>query len=109
MPRTKKTTEAEVSPVAATEQPKRKRTATPKSTAAATPKPATAASHKHKTKKSTPQESPSEQPVAVPVISQEEIARLAYSYWEARGFGPGSPEEDWLRAERELLVLAQDR
>lgn len=35
--------------------------------------------------------------------SREEIARLAYSYWEARGYQGGSPEEDWLRAERELL------
>lgn len=32
----------------------------------------------------------------------EEIARLAYSYWEARGYQGGSPEEDWLRAEMEL-------
>jgi len=32
----------------------------------------------------------------------EEIARLAYSYWEARGGQGGSPEEDWRRAEREL-------
>jgi hypothetical protein len=31
----------------------------------------------------------------------EEIARLAYSYWEARGCTGGSAEEDWLRAERE--------
>ena len=33
---------------------------------------------------------------------QEEIARLAYSYWEARGGEGGSAEEDWLRAEQEL-------
>lgn len=32
----------------------------------------------------------------------EEIARLAYSFWEARGCEGGSPEEDWLRAEQEL-------
>ena len=32
----------------------------------------------------------------------EEIARLAYSYWEARGYQGGSPEEDWRRAEEEL-------
>ncbi len=32
----------------------------------------------------------------------EQIARLAYSYWEARGCQGGSPEEDWLRAEQEL-------
>ena len=34
--------------------------------------------------------------------SHEDIAVLAYSYWEARGFQGGSPEEDWLRAEQEL-------
>ena len=32
----------------------------------------------------------------------EEIARLAYSYWEARGCEGGSAEGDWLRAEQEL-------
>jgi hypothetical protein len=35
-------------------------------------------------------------------ISRDEVAVLAYSYWESRGFQGGSPEEDWLRAEREL-------
>lgn len=35
-------------------------------------------------------------------IEHEEIARLAYSHWEARGCPHGSPEEDWFRAEREL-------
>ena len=32
----------------------------------------------------------------------QEIAALAYSYWEARGYQGGSAEEDWLRAEEEL-------
>jgi hypothetical protein len=36
------------------------------------------------------------------VLEHEEIARLAYSYWEARGCQGGSPEEDWRRAEAEL-------
>ena len=36
--------------------------------------------------------------------TQEQIACLAYSYWEARGYQGGSPEEDWLRAERELTA-----
>jgi uncharacterized protein involved in copper resistance len=36
------------------------------------------------------------------VVDRESVARLAYSYWEARGFVGGSPEEDWLRAEREI-------
>ena len=34
--------------------------------------------------------------------TQEQVAELAYSYWEARGFRGGSPWEDWFRAEREL-------
>jgi hypothetical protein len=32
----------------------------------------------------------------------QEIAALAYSYWEARGYQAGSPETDWFRAEAEL-------
>ena len=36
--------------------------------------------------------------------SREAVARLAYSYWEARGYQGGSPEEDRDRAERELLT-----
>lgn len=41
---------------------------------------------------------------AAPRVSREEVARLAYSYWVERGYAPGSPEHDWLRAERELAV-----
>jgi hypothetical protein len=39
--------------------------------------------------------------------TQEAIARLAYSLWEARGCTNGSPEDDWLRAEEELKAKAQ--
>lgn len=35
-------------------------------------------------------------------IPAEEIARLAYRYWNERGRAPGHDDEDWLRAEREL-------
>jgi hypothetical protein len=36
-------------------------------------------------------------------LDPAEIARLAYSYWEARGGeGGGSSAEDWFRAENEL-------
>ena len=35
-------------------------------------------------------------------LPYEEVAMLAYSYWEARGGGDGSAEEDWYRAEDEL-------
>jgi hypothetical protein len=37
------------------------------------------------------------------VSIQERIALLAYSYWEQRGRPGGSPEEDWYRAEQEIL------
>jgi Protein of unknown function (DUF2934) len=33
---------------------------------------------------------------------QDAVARLAYSYWEARGYQGGSPEADWLRAEQKV-------
>lgn len=32
----------------------------------------------------------------------EEIAKLAFFYWQARGCQGGCAEEDWLRAEAEL-------
>ena len=38
------------------------------------------------------------------LASHEDIAILAYFYWEARGYQGGSPEEDWLRAEQELSL-----
>jgi hypothetical protein len=34
----------------------------------------------------------------------EKIARIAYSYWEARTGQGGSPEEDWFQAEREVRI-----
>jgi hypothetical protein len=33
--------------------------------------------------------------------SREEIARIAYGYWVARGYVAGDPLEDWVRAENE--------
>ena len=36
------------------------------------------------------------------VVDRQEVARLAYSYWEARGYQGGSPLDDWVRAENEL-------
>jgi hypothetical protein len=39
-----------------------------------------------------------------PDLSHEEVARLAYSYWEARACQGGSPEEDWFRAEQEIQI-----
>jgi len=36
--------------------------------------------------------------------SRDQIAQLAYLYWESRGGQAGSSEEDWLRAEQELRL-----
>jgi len=53
----------------------------------------------------------SQEPVASSRVSesdiQDEIARLAYSLWESRGGVGGSPEEDWLRAEQEILTRSR--
>ena len=42
------------------------------------------------------------QPAPIQEIPHDEIARLAYAYWEQRGGEGGSAEEDWARAEQEL-------
>jgi Protein of unknown function (DUF2934) len=41
----------------------------------------------------------------IPIEAQ--IARLAYSLWEARGGNGGSAEEDWYRAEQEILASSR--
>jgi len=33
---------------------------------------------------------------------QKKIAERAYAFWLARSFQPGSPAEDWLRADQEV-------
>ncbi|HVY95273.1 MAG TPA: DUF2934 domain-containing protein [Bryobacteraceae bacterium] len=40
------------------------------------------------------------------VNAHEAIAKLAYSFWEARGRQHGFHEQDWLRAEQEYLLTA---
>jgi len=51
----------------------------------------------------------SEAVIATPAVEFENphdaIARLAYSFWEARGQQGGSAAEDWLRAEREFSTM----
>jgi len=42
-----------------------------------------------------------------PHPSHEEIARLAYAYWEARAGQGGSPEGDWYQAEQEIQHRAK--
>jgi hypothetical protein len=38
--------------------------------------------------------------------SREEIGKLAQAYWAQRGYVDGFAEQDWLRAEQELLRMA---
>lgn len=38
--------------------------------------------------------------------SHDEIERLARAYWAERGYKDGFAEQDWLRAEQELLKMA---
>ena len=42
-------------------------------------------------------------PITTPSVTHEQIAELAYSYWVSRGQRHGSSQEDWFRAEQELL------
>jgi hypothetical protein len=38
-------------------------------------------------------------------LAHANIERLAYALWQQRGRPLGSPQEDWFRAERELLLV----
>ena len=58
--------------------------------------------------KSTPAEPAASQMEALRVETPQlrtdhhtEISRIAYGYWESRGYVGGSQEDDWLRAEQE--------
>ena len=57
-------------------------------------------------------------PVALPTVSEEnipvqgvsiedQIAQLAYFLWKERGENGGSAEEDWYRAEQEILARSR--
>lgn len=88
MPRTKKTQTESVVP----SEPIKRRTAAVPATSAV--------KHKHTTKKPVPLTVDSATPTKV--VKQEDIAKLAYSYWVARDGKGGSPQTDWFRAEQEL-------
>jgi DUF2934 family protein len=51
--------------------------------------------------KSTPAESPR-------AVTHQQIAELAHSFWTSRDYTQGSPEDDWLRAERQLTGAAHN-
>jgi len=43
----------------------------------------------------------------VAIFHHNDVAALAYHFWHDRGCPEGSPEEDWLRAARELRNRAE--
>ena len=91
----KRVSENQVAVSSAAAAPARRKSASPKRVA----RPSTVGIY------NTPASEPevlSVEPAAAVAVPQEAVARLAYSYAEARGFVGGSPEEDWLRAEQEL-------
>ena len=108
MARPRKTeTSVNIAPNAASAAPARRKIAAPRTRA--TVKPAAMLT-----------QPASEEEVATPVFSavsetartahlpsHEEIAALAYTYWEERGYAHGSPDLDWLRAEAELRQRAR--
>jgi F0F1-type ATP synthase epsilon subunit len=86
------------------ETPKKKTTASKTATKATATKAATAAKPPKTAAKKT--NGAAAETVAVNgniiQISREEVAMLAHSYWQRRGFKHGHHEEDWFRAEQEL-------
>jgi hypothetical protein len=75
-------------------------------------KPKAAASTKSEPKASAPRKTASRKTTAtVDAVraltpTHEEIARLAERYWAERGYHDGYAEQDWLRAEQELVQKA---
>ncbi len=57
-------------------------------------------------KKRKPAAKPAAKKQTPPAPTREEIARLAEKFWAERGWPEGSPEQDWLRAEKELKTAS---
>ena len=58
------------------------------------------------TKKTTTKKKTVAEQVTAFTPSHEEIAQLALQYWAERGRQDGQAEQDWLRAEQELMKMA---
>ena len=68
---------------------------------AAAPK---AAAPKAVAAKAAPKAAKAKAAPALAIPTREDIARLAEQYWIERGWQDGYAEQDWLRAERELMA-----
>ena len=49
---------------------------------------------------------PQDEVTSVEAISREQIAKRAYEIWQQRGHPPGTEQENWLEAERQLAIDA---
>ena len=65
-------------------------------------KPAAKTPRKRAPKAAAPAPVAAIQTVEAEAAFSDQVARLAYQYWEQRGCPEGSPHEDWYRAEQEL-------
>lgn len=70
---------------------------------AATPK---ATTSKTGAKGATQSPTPISEKAVTRMPTHEEIAHLARKYWAERGHADGQAEQDWLRAEQELMQKA---
>ncbi|HVW76358.1 MAG TPA: DUF2934 domain-containing protein [Alloacidobacterium sp.] len=65
-------------------------------------------------KTAKPRKTPAKKKAAVEVVAEptfirpthEQIAALAQKFWAERGYTDGHAEQDWLRAEQELMKIA---
>jgi hypothetical protein len=58
------------------------------------------------TKQTTAKKQTVAEKVTATTPNHEEIAHLARQYWAERGWKDGQAEQDWLRAEQELMSMA---
>jgi hypothetical protein len=58
------------------------------------------------TKKTTAKTQTVAEKVTATTPTHKEIAQLAQQYWAERGWQDGQAEQDWLRAEQELMTMA---
>jgi hypothetical protein len=79
---------------------------TEKPKAPAKPRKTAAKSPIAKTAKTTAVKSKAAAAPAPTIPTHQEIALLAEKYWAERGWQDGAAEQDWLRAEQELMKIA---
>jgi hypothetical protein len=106
-PRKRTTAKSSVAAPATMEKPARA-AATRKKAAVAADTPVAAVTHRHKKQESITQFDDAAVAVAAPTPapayepSYDEVAKLAYSYYVARGYQSGDQASDWFRAIQEL-------